>query len=330
MTLPSLFRSCAELPLPPPSAVAGGTYIVTGSNTGLGYECAQHLIQLHAARVILAVRSRSKGDAALAAIRAHTGQAGAGEVWELDLASLASVDAFCGRLGGLDRLDGLVANASVALNEFARTGDGLEMMVGVNVVANGLLAVRALPKLRETARRFGVRAHLTVVSSGTAFFTKGGGLDQVEGNLFESLSRESGQKTGMGAQRYPLSKLLQVYMVRHLAALVPVSETGVVINVMDPGICATDLARNMPWFFRAYIGVMRVGYGISAEQGSRKLLHGVTAGEASHGAFLAEMEVMEVPAWAADEAGRRVQARVWDGLVEVLGARGFVVDVGGM
>ncbi|KAI8195196.1 Short chain dehydrogenase atnD [Colletotrichum sp. SAR 10_76] len=253
MTLPSFFRSCAELPLPPASSIAGGTYIVTGSNTGLGYHCAQHLILLHAARVILAVRSPSKGEAALASIRGHTNQPDAGEVWELDLASLASVEAFCTRLGELDRLDGVIANASVALDEFARTGDG-----------------------------------------------------------------------------YPLSKLMQVYMVRHLAALLPVSETGVVINVLDPGICATDLARNMPWFFRAYIGVMRVGYGISAEQGSRKLLHGVTAGEASHGAFLAEMEVMEVPAWAADEAGRRVQARVWDGLVEVLGKRGYVVDVGGM
>ncbi|KAJ4998421.1 Short chain dehydrogenase atnD, partial [Colletotrichum sp. SAR 10_66] len=209
MTLPSFFRSCAELPLPPASSIAGGTYIVTGSNTGLGYHCAQHLILLHAARVILAVRSPSKGATALASIRAHTGQPDAGE-----------------------------------------------------------------------------------------------------------------RKTGLGAHRYPLSKLMQVYMVRHLAGLLPVSETGVVINVLDPGICATDLARNMPWFFRAYIGVMRVGYGISAEQGSRKLLHGVTAGEASHGAFLAEMEVMEVPAWAADEAGRRVQARVWDGLVEVLGKRG--------
>ncbi|KAI8297561.1 hypothetical protein K4K61_012730 [Colletotrichum sp. SAR11_59] len=253
MTLPSFFRSCAELPLPPASSIAGGIYIVTGSNTGLGYHCAQHLILLHAARVILAVRSPSKGAAALASIRAHTGQPDAGEVWELDLASLASVEAFCTRLGDLDRLDGVVANASVALDEFAKTGDG-----------------------------------------------------------------------------YPLSKLMQVYMVRRLAALLPVSETGVVINVLDPGICATDLARNMPWFFRAYIGVMRVGYGISAEQGSRKLLHGVTAGEASHGAFLAEMEVMEVPAWVEDEAGRRVQARVWDGLVEVLGKRGFVVDVGGM
>ncbi|KAI8150519.1 Short chain dehydrogenase atnD, partial [Colletotrichum sp. SAR 10_70] len=258
MTLPSFFRSCAELPLPPASSIAGGTYIVTGSNTGLGYHCAQHLILLHAARVILAVRSPSKGAAALASIRAHTNQPDAGEVWELDLASLASVEAFCTRLGELDRLDGVVANASVALDEFVRTGDGLETM----------------------------------------------------------------RKTGLGAHRYPLSKLMQVYMVRRLAALLPVSETGVVINVLDPGICATDLARNMPWFFRAYIGVMRVGYGISAEQGSRKLLHGVTAGEASHGAFLAEMEVMEVPVWAADEAGRRVQARVWDGLVEVLGHRG--------
>ena len=42
----------------------GKTYIVTGSNTGLGFECAKHFVQLSAKRVILAVRTVDKGEAA--------------------------------------------------------------------------------------------------------------------------------------------------------------------------------------------------------------------------------------------------------------------------
>lgn len=191
------------LPLvPTPTAVAAGTYVVTGANTGLGYECAKHLIALDATRVILAVRSRAKGDAALANIRESTGRPKAGEVWELDLASLASVEAFATRLAKLDRLDALIENAGVGLATFstiqgaAVDGGGLETSLAINVVATMLLAVRAVPILQTSAKRFGIVPHLVIVTSGTGLFpVLNGVLDGVEGNIFEALSREEAGMT---------------------------------------------------------------------------------------------------------------------------------------
>ncbi|KAH6857122.1 hypothetical protein B0I37DRAFT_403532 [Chaetomium sp. MPI-CAGE-AT-0009] len=78
---------CATLPLPTtPSPFASQTLIITGANTGLGLEAARHFVALGAARVILAVRNLSAGEAAARDIAASTGREGVAEAWELDLA----------------------------------------------------------------------------------------------------------------------------------------------------------------------------------------------------------------------------------------------------
>ncbi len=67
-----------HLPLAtPPANIQNGTYVVTGANTGLGYECAKHLIRFGAGRVIIACRSLDRGNAALAKIRRGDARAGA-------------------------------------------------------------------------------------------------------------------------------------------------------------------------------------------------------------------------------------------------------------
>jgi len=141
----------AKLPIvPTPSSVTGGTYIVTGANTGLGFECAKHFVSLGATRVILAVRSMERGNTALATIRRETGRNDVGEVWELDLTSLDSVEAFAKRLDKLERVDALIENASIALDTLG-FANGVETSLMVNVVGTMLLAVRAVPKLQESA-----------------------------------------------------------------------------------------------------------------------------------------------------------------------------------
>jgi NAD(P)-dependent dehydrogenase (short-subunit alcohol dehydrogenase family) len=93
--------------------------------------------------------------------------------------------------------------------------------------------------------------------------------------------------------RYPLSKLLEIMAVRHLAPLMPVSRTGVVINVVCPGLCKTDLSRNAPPAFREHLAVQHEKYGRTAEDGSRTLLHGAVAGKESHGCFLDSCTIAE-------------------------------------
>src|SRR3954452_18437087 len=90
----------------------GRTVVVTGANSGTGREAAERLAAA-GAHVILAVRSAEKGEKALAEIRgAHP--AASAEVRIVDLASLASVQAFADGLNrDLPYLDTLVNNAGV-------------------------------------------------------------------------------------------------------------------------------------------------------------------------------------------------------------------------
>src|ERR1700761_74348 len=109
----------------------GGTFIVTGANTGLGYEAAKHLVALSAAKVILAVRSPAKGADAKAKIEVDTGIKGVAEVWPLEVGSYESIRAFAEKVNRLERLDAIVENAGVALAQWSET-DGNETTILVN------------------------------------------------------------------------------------------------------------------------------------------------------------------------------------------------------
>ncbi|KPM43955.1 hypothetical protein AK830_g2607 [Neonectria ditissima] len=181
------------LPLPqPPANIADGTYVVTGANTGLGFECTKHLFQMGAGRIILAVRSRGKGDAALATIRTETGRHEAGEVWELDLMSLDSVEKFAKKLETLDRLDALISNAGAVMAQF-QVVEGIEVSLLVNVVSTMLLTFRALPKLQESAKKFGIQPRLVIVTSNSALDNDmKSTVETLQGDVFDALSTEKG------------------------------------------------------------------------------------------------------------------------------------------
>ncbi len=115
----SLLYSQFFVKLPVPSkSFSGQTIIVTGSNTGLGREAAKYLVRLGASKVILAVRTVSKGEEAQRYIEKETAKTGVVEVWDLDLSSYASVKAFAHRAEGLDRLDAIIENAGISTHEF--------------------------------------------------------------------------------------------------------------------------------------------------------------------------------------------------------------------
>lgn len=97
----------------------------------------------------------------------------------------------------------------------------------------------------------------------------------------------------MLCDRYPLSKLIEQLAARRLAELLPVAKTGVVINVVCPGICITDLDRSSPPEFREHLAQIRAKVGRTAEDGSRTLLHGLVAGEETHGLLLHSCEIGE-------------------------------------
>lgn len=71
----------------------------------------------------------------------------------------------------------------------------------------------------------------------------------------------------------------------------PVSETGVTINYVNPGLCVTELSRHVGFVMRSIIAIARLLLARTAEQGSRNLLHAAAAGKESHGEYMSECEV---------------------------------------
>lgn len=162
------FYSQLIVKLPYPTcSFDGQTVVITGSNTGIGLEAARHFVRLGADKVILAVRSVAKGETAAQDILQSTqAKKNVVEVWPLDLSDYESIKAFGARLQTLDRLDAFVQNAGVLSMKFALSEKtGLETHVDVNSVSPTLVGLLALPKLKETSRKFNVRTRLSFVGS---------------------------------------------------------------------------------------------------------------------------------------------------------------------
>lgn len=141
-----------------------------------GFEAARHIYRLNCAKLILAVRTISKGQTAkediVRSVR-HRTDADAIEVWPLDLTSTASTQAFAERVNTeLSRLDAVVENAGINSPTW-NVHEGFEVVVQVNVINTLLLALSILPKLTETKSKFpDSTPHLEIVSSEVHRFTK--------------------------------------------------------------------------------------------------------------------------------------------------------------
>ncbi|GAB3994506.1 oxidoreductase [Nocardioides marmoraquaticus] len=137
MTTPELARfGPDDLP-----DLTGRRVVVTGANSGIGFHAAQALAA-HGAEVTIACRSLDKGR------EAQGRMSGTVDVAELDLASLASVEAFADAWSG--PLDLLVGNAGVMTPpRYRETADGFELQFGTNHLGHVALTARLLPHLRE-------------------------------------------------------------------------------------------------------------------------------------------------------------------------------------
>ncbi len=124
--------------------LSGQVVLVTGANTGIGYETARTLAAA-GARVVLACRSAARGEEAVARIRAAHPSADV-RAAVLDLASFESIQAFVDAFEEAS-LDVLVANAGVLNASYRESDGGIEHTVGVCHLGHFLLVRGLLPKL---------------------------------------------------------------------------------------------------------------------------------------------------------------------------------------
>lgn len=309
-----LYSQLFVTPKYPTESFEDRVVIVTGANVGLGFEAARHFARLNAAKVILAVRNVAAGAQAQKSIEQSTKRAGVCEVWELDLASYASVRAFAQRAAAqLDRIDVLMENAGIATSKFSRA-EGHERTITVNVIGTFLLGLLLLPKLKETAAKFpsAPPPHWTIVSSEVHAWTDL--PEHRSANTFVALDDE---KSARMSARYPASKLIEVLAVRELATATAMKDNyPVILNMLNPGLCHSQLSRDGPWIF----AVFKFFLARSTEVGSRTLVAAAAAGANSHGAYMTDGKVANgaLSSWVRSADGERAQKKVWKELCQIL------------
>jgi NAD(P)-dependent dehydrogenase (short-subunit alcohol dehydrogenase family) len=298
----------------PKESWEGKTCIVTGANVGLGLEAARHIARLGASKVILTSRNYEKGEEAQKSIE-ETTKCGSDviEIWQLDLCSYESVKQFAARCNTLSRIDAVIENAGIATRDF-KMAEKDETTITTNVVSTVLLGLLLLPKLKETAQRYNTRPHLTVVSSEVHFRTSFPERKTPSGqSIFEALSDKENARMH---DRYNVSKLLEVFAVREIVATKASEGYPVIINLVNPGFCVSQLMRNLSPLLRFIIRfIFRAR---STEVGSRTLVHAASAGEETHGQYLGDCKILDPAPLVLSPEGKEVQKRIWKELSEKL------------
>ncbi|MGX9787692.1 SDR family NAD(P)-dependent oxidoreductase [Mycobacterium sp. MMS18-G62] len=236
----------------------GRTAVITGANTGLGYETATALAA-KGANVVLAVRNIEKGKAAADLIaRAHPGASVA--IQELDLTSLDSIRAAADELkSNHDIIDLLINNAGVMTTPKSTTKDGFELQFGTNHLGHFAFTGLLLDQVLAAA---GSRV-VTVSSLGHRLARRG--------IRFEDLQWENGySRTGAYGQAKLANLMFTYELQRRLLG------TNTIAVAAHPGGSNTELTRNLPPLVATMIRPLESLMLQSAEMGALSTLRAAT------------------------------------------------------
>ncbi|KAF3911322.1 hypothetical protein ABW21_db0205175 [Orbilia brochopaga] len=304
----------------PEHPLDGLTVLITGANTGVGLEAARHVARLNAANLIIAVRTIAKGDAAKEDIKESCPQSKTNiSVWAIDYCSFASVRAFAEKvITEVPKLDIVILNAGLSASEWRVTADGWEEVLQVNVLSTTLLAMLLLPKIRQSYNKSaGLMPALVVVTSDTHYMTAFK-QKKAAGERLGILNALNDRKTSENFDKYPTSKLLEVFIVRQLAKWVDRNMQGeVIVNCVNPGLCNSDLNRESGIMYYGLEIVKRV-IARTSEVGSRNYLWAATAGRAAHGQYVGSCEVQKPAILVTSEEGQKLEVQVYQEVGQVL------------
>lgn len=205
----------------------GRLAVVTGANSGLGFGLATRLAAA-GAEVVLAVRNRAKGDAAVTEIH-RTVPAAKAAVKIVDLSSLNSVEAFADELSAEGRpIDILINNAGVMTPpQRQQTHDGFELQFGTNHLGHFALTGRLLPLLRAASSPRVVTVSSIAATQRKIAFDEDGDLN-AERNYRPMLA-------------YGVAKLAQLMFAMELDRLSRERGWGITSNAAHPGLSKTNL-----------------------------------------------------------------------------------------
>ncbi|MFM9032885.1 MAG: SDR family NAD(P)-dependent oxidoreductase [Mycobacterium sp.] len=213
---------------------SGRLAIVTGSNTGLGYDTAR-VLAARGAHVVMAVRDTAKGDAAAARIRRLSPDAEV-SVRKLDLGSLASVRQAGAELAAeYPRIDLLINNAGVMYPPKSTTADGFELQFGTNHLGHFALTGLLLGNMLD------VGGSRVVVVASIAHDIRA----RIDFDDLQWERRKYDRVAAYGQSK--LANLMFAYdLQRRLAAASRTAGAKTIAVAAHPGVAATELTRHVP------------------------------------------------------------------------------------
>jgi len=198
--------------------LSGQTWLITGVNSGLGYETAR-VLSLRGARIVGAARSLEKAQGALDALGA------AGTPVACELSDLGSVRAAVAAID--EDLDGIIANAGIMALPTLQQVHGIERQLFTNHIGHFTLVTGLLGKLKPAGR-------VVILSSGAHRMANERGME---------LDNLSGEVDYHPWRMYGRSKLANVLFARALSKRLSEGQTA---NSLHPGVIPTNLARHVP------------------------------------------------------------------------------------
>lgn len=241
----------------------GRTAVVTGANTGIGYETALALAR-KGCRVLLACRSLERAAAARERIAQHAPAGQVPEVRHLDLGLLDSVRTFADEvLATEDRLDLLINNAGVMAPPFTTSAEGVELQFAVNHLGHFALTGLLLDRLNATAG-----ARVVTVSS---VAHRRGRID---------VTNLRGEGTYSPFREYSQSKLANLAFALDLQRRLTRAGVETLSIAAHPGWVPTDLQRHHP-----VLGKLMYVWHHDAASGARPTLFAATSPDAEPGGY---------------------------------------------
>ncbi|ESK95441.1 hypothetical protein Moror_995 [Moniliophthora roreri MCA 2997] len=212
----------------------GKVILITGGNTGIGFETAKALLPKNA-KVYIACRSRTKAQSAIERLHEATGKEAI--FLELDLASLDSIEKAAETFLSKEKeLHILFNNAGVMVPEISQlTAEGYDLTIGTNVLGHYYFTQLLLPALLAVSLNGPKKSRVVTTASLTS---------ELVSSVHYECFRDGPLRRKLGVQRlYAESKFLNVVFATELARRY--GAKGIVSTSLNPGNIETDLLRTL-------------------------------------------------------------------------------------
>lgn len=293
---------------------AGRVIVITGANSGIGYESAVAFAR-KGARVVMACRSPERAEQARQDLLKRAPGATL-DLMALNLGSLKSVHAFALDFSRrYDHLDVLMNNAGVMIPPYGKTVDGFETQFGTNHLGHFALTALLLPKL------LGTPSSRVVTVSSSAYMLNA----RIN---FDDLQSEK-RYDPWGA--YGQSKLANILFMMELQRRLDASGAGVISVASHPGYTVTNLQRHNAGFLNtAMFTILRPVMSQPQETGAVYQIYAASASDVHGGEFFGPRYGMKGPVarLAITPQGRdaALAARLWEVSEKLTGLRFDALD----